>query len=483
MPGRRLNPHRSRRPCQAKRWLGLAATLLTAPALAGAASIASAPASPHGALAAASSPLAWVALGLFTLACVLVAFEEALGLRKSIPVMLAASAIWGLIAWAARGDPAHAERVTAAFSTTFLDFSELFFFLVASMAFVEALVERGVFDVLRAALVRRGWGHRALFWSTGLLAYVLSSVLNNLTTALAVATVALALGAGNKRFVSLCCINIVVAANAGGAWSAFGDVTTLMVWQAGHAGFFEFFDLFIPALVNWLLPAAIMSLALPAGRPPAGDASAMLKPGGLAVGVLFAATIAATVASVQWLGLPSVYGMLCGLAALQWQGFLVARRHPDETIGGGYDIFRILARAEWDTLLFFCGVLLSVGGLAALGWMELLSHQLYGRFGATTANVALGVASALVDNVPIMSAVLQMNPAMDHQQWLLIALTAGVGGSLLSIGSAAGVALMGVARGQYTFLSHLRWSWAIALGYAASVALHLWLAATPTAVP
>src|SRR5690606_7896671 len=115
------------------------------------------------------------------------------------------------------------------------------------------------------------------------------------------------------------------------------------------------------------------------------------------------------------------------------------------------------------TLLFFYGVVMCVGGLGYMGYLELMSHQLYTNWDATSVNVFLGIMSAVIDNIPVMFAVLTMEPEMSHGHWLLITLTAGVGGSLLSIGSAAGVALMGQARGQYTFLSHLRWSWAILL--------------------
>jgi Na+/H+ antiporter NhaD/arsenite permease-like protein len=154
------------------------------------------------------------------------------------------------------------------------------------------------------------------------------------------------------------------------------------------------------------------------------------------------------------------------------------RRHELQdraAVAEPYSVFTIIARAEWDTLLFFYGVFACVGGLAAIGYLALASQWLYGGFGFTVANSAIGVLSAVVDNIPIMFAVLKMDPAMDHGQWLLVTLTAGVGGSLLSIGSAAGVALMGASRGLYTFTAHLRWSFAIALGYVASIAVHLWL--------
>jgi len=140
-----------------------------------------------------------------------------------------------------------------------------------------------------------------------------------------------------------------------------------------------------------------------------------------------------------------------------------------------FDIFKRVARAEWDTLLFFYGVILCVGGLSQFGYLALVSHQMYDGLGATYANVLVGVLSAIVDNIPVMFAVLTMDPSMPLGQWLLVTLTAGVGGSLLSIGSAAGVALMGTARGTYTFGAHLKWTPVVALGYAASIYVHIFI--------
>jgi len=441
---------------------------------------------------ATSTSLGWAVIALFGVSYVLVALEERIHLRKSKPVMLAAALIWGLIAWSAHGNPEQSSLVSAAFERMFLEYAELFFFLIVSMTYVDAMAERGVFDVLRAALVRRALGYHALFWIIGVLAFALSTVLNNMTTALVVAAVVLAVGAGNTRFIAISCVNIVVAANAGGAWSAFGDITTLMVWQAYRVEFFDFFRLFLPALVNWLVPAILMTFALPTGKPSGADQPAKLKFGGVATCALFALTIVITVVFTQRLHLPPVFGMLAGLALLQLLGYTIARNEPSYQEPdlyhdrNGYDIFNIIARAEWDTLLFFYGVLLSVGGLATLGYLEVVSKQMYGHLGPTAANTILGMASAIIDNIPIMSAVLQMSPTMDHAQWLLITLTCGVGGSLLSIGSAAGVALMGTARGQYTFTGHLRWSWAIALGFVASVLVHMALSthhATNMSIP
>ena len=137
-----------------------------------------------------------------------------------------------------------------------------------------------------------------------------------------------------------------------------------------------------------------------------------------------------------------------------------------------FDIFNHIARVEWDTLLFFYGVIMSVAGLGFLGYLSVVSELFYTDLGATSANILVGLLSAVVDNIPVMFAVLSMNPEMSQGQWLLVTLTAGVGGSLLSIGSAAGVALMGQARGKYTFFSHLKWTPVIAFGYLASIGVH-----------
>jgi Na+/H+ antiporter NhaD/arsenite permease-like protein len=427
-------------------------------------------------------PVGWLALAIFVLAYAAVIAEERINIAKSKPVMLGAALIWGLVAWWTAtpegGDPA----VRRAFEAMFLEYAEVFFFLVVAMTYVTALGERGIFEALRVWLIRRRLSYGALFWITGAIAFMLSPVLDNLTTALVMSAVVLAVCAGNARFVTLASINLVVAANAGGAWSAFGDITTLMVWQARKAEFAQFLALFIPSLVNWLVPAALMWLAVPKGRPQAPGASGGVKLGGVGIMIAFAATIAITVLGRQWLDMPAAYGMLTGLALLNILASRIDRRQRRYALAQGareedheYSIFKIIANAEWDTLLFFYGVFGCVGGLAAVGYLELASHALYGNLGFTTANVAMGILSAVVDNIPIMFAVLKMSPPMDHGQWLLITLTAGVGGSLLSIGSAAGVALMGASHGQYTFMAHLRWILVIALGYAASVLTHLWL--------
>ncbi len=575
----------------------------------------------------------YLGLAMFALAYMLVPFEEVIHLRKSKPVILAAGVIWVLVAlaYASVGDTYTAHE---AIKHGLLEYAELFLFLLVAMTYINSLEERGVFQCLRAFLVSRGFTLVKIYWITGVLAFFISPIADNLTTALLMGAVAMAVGGQNKKFVVLACINIVVAANAGGAFSPFGDITTLMVWQKGKVSFIEFFDLFIPSAINWLVPAFIMMFAIERSDAMESDEKATMKYGAVAMMILFLLTIVTAVSFHNFLHLPPAAGMMLGLGYLGFLSYFVKRHEgrsnkydtilgsrryvpfnplwateksnknisaimdsihypafaigtdgkvthwnkdlealtgvpakerigtdkhwspfwpekrkvmadmvlenaPKEefeknyaerqrvserfdaghvaarffpTIGENganlvmtaapvrdqngcvigaietvqnadsftsdqvhFDLMNRVSQAEWDTLLFFYGVILCVGGLSQFGYLSLVSHQMYVQLGPTWANSLVGVLSAIVDNIPVMFAVLTMNPEMSHGQWLLVTLTAGVGGSLLSIGSAAGVALMGSARGVYTFGAHLKWTPVIALGYILSILAHMWI--------
>ena len=420
-----------------------------------------------------TSPLGIFSIMVFILAYMFVMAEEYTHFRKSKPVILAATVIWAGIAFYASSDPnIPTHWAEQKFKHLILEFAELFFFLFVAMTFVNALTERKMFDALCSWLSNNKFSYKKIFWITGVIAFFLSPIADNLTTALILGTVVLVVGKGNKNFITIGMINIVVSANAGGAFSPFGDITTLMVWQRGFVSFFDFFNIFIPSVINYIIPAVIMSLFI-SNKVPEGDGKKVqVLPGGNVIAILGILTITITVTGHQVLHMPPVFGMMFGLGILGTYGYFLKIRSTDKN---KFDIFQLTGKAEWDTLLFFYGILVSVGGLAALGYLKLISDDMYVTLGPTYANILVGFLSAIIDNIPIVYAVLTAHPSMDMGQWLLITLTAGVGGSLLSIGSAAGVALMGQARGIYTFFAHLKWSWAILLGYAASVATHLWL--------
>ncbi len=431
-------------------------------------------------------PIGYTALFLFFFAYALAMIEEVTALRKSKPMVLAASLIWVCIAaqYVSEHRPGLPEQ---AFRSSLLGFAELFLFLTVSMTYLNAMEDRGVFDNLKIWLLKKRMSYRQIFWLTGILSFGLSSVLNNLTTALLMGTVIMAVGRDNRQFIGLACVNVVVATNAGGSFSPFGDITTLLVWQKGVVPFLSFYSLLLPSIVNFALPALIMHFFIPRGKPSASADESTLKRGGIAIIILFILTILTAITFENLLGLPPAGGMLMGLTYLKFLSFYLQKTSDtvlEETEGEekvladkpeksqSFDVFKQVSALEWDTMLFFYGVMVSVGGLSFIGYLNLASDFLYTDLDPTIANVLVGIISAFIDNGTIMYAVLTMNPAISQGQWLLVTLTAGVGGSLLAIGSAAGVGLLGQAKGIYTFGSHLKWMPVIALGYAASIATH-----------
>jgi Na+/H+ antiporter NhaD/arsenite permease-like protein len=499
-------------------FMGLALTLLLLPSL----SMAGEEASQHMAkpIDLTTSWIGTIALILFAVAYFLAMVEEATELRKSKPMVFAASLIWVLIAvfYASKG---MSEQVGQAFRFSLESYAELFLFIMVSMTYLNAMEDRCVFERLRVWLLSKHFSYRQLFWITGFQAFFISSVCNNLTTALLMGSVIVAMGKDSPRFVTLSCINVVVAANAGGSFSPFGDITTLLVWQKGVVPFADFFSLLIPAIVNLVVPAAIMHFFIPKDRPEALLESEPMKRGGWVIIGLFVLTIITAASFENFLSLPPAAGMMLGLTYLKFFSFYmeqVPAHHVDDdekeetvksvskqdqqqagsenksayidyfapmkvmnkqkqhqNIDQPFDVFHTVANLEWDTLLFFYGVMVAVGGLSFIGYLTLASQLLYVGVDPTVANILVGAASAFVDNGTIMLAVLTMVPDISQGQWLLVTLTTGVGGSLLAVGSAAGVGLMGQAKGVYTFANHLKWTPAIALGYFASIAAHFLL--------
>lgn len=417
-----------------------------------------------------TDPWAILALIIFVVAYVFVLMEEKTELKKSKPVILAAGLIWAVIAIMAPTYNIDHDMLHSAVMHGLEEYAALLLFLIGAMTYITVLEEREVFGALRGKLVTAGLDMRQLFWVTGIVTFFLSSIADNLTTSLVMGAVVLAVGGRNTKFIAIACLNIVNSANAGGAFSPFGDITTLMVWQAGHVEFFEFFKLFFPAMVSYLIPAIIMSFFVPLDKPEPLKEEVHMKRGAKTTIFLGFSTIVMAISFEQFLGLPAFLGMMLGMGFLMVMAYII--RKTSKCVDKEFYVLEQVGRAEWDTLLFFFGVIFCVGGLSFIGYLELLSHTMYEGYGDTVTNIGVGFASAIIDNIPVMFAILTMDPQMDHFQWLLVTLTAGIGGSMLSIGSAAGVALMGVAHGKYTFMGHLKWAPVILLGYAAAIATH-----------
>lgn len=236
-----------------------------------------------------------------------------------------------------------------------------------------------------------------------------------------------------------------------------------------------------------------MHFFVPKETPAASSQSILLRRGSKSIILLFAVTLIITVSGNVFLKLPPAAGMMAGLALLQFFNFYLLKTARGQENEFAYvykfyhlevpkannerifDIFKSVGNVEWDTLLFFYGAMMIIGALSFIGYLDAIAHYLFGQISPTLANILIGLSSAFIDNGTLMFAVLGMHPDIPPGQWLLLTLTLGVGGSLLAIGSAPGVGLLGQIKEGYTFGFHMRWMPVILLGYFASIAVHFWI--------
>lgn len=415
----------------------------------------------------------WVGISsliIFLIGYYFVAAEEKYHIDKSKPALFIGTFLFMLIALYYNLNALNMELVHAQVEHIILEIAEIFFFLFVAMTYIESMIDMGVFDRLKYNLVSKGYSYKKLFWVSGFLAFFISPVADNLTTALILSTVIITIDRQKTSFLVPSAINIVVAANAGGAWSPFGDITTLMAWASGKGEFIDFLFLFPSAISGFLVTAFLLSRFVPDEIPPF-DASKEIKPelmkGADIVIWLGVFTVVCAILSHQALHIPAMWGMLFGLSLLKLYAYRLKKVHNSQ-----FNVFHSIAKIENNTLLFFFGILAAVGALYFVGWLG-LATVVYApdMLGATWANIGVGFLSAVVDNVPVMSAILKANPDMGVDQWMLVTLTAGIGGSLISFGSAAGVGVMGKLSGIYTFASHMKYAWTILLGYFTSLAI------------
>lgn len=415
-------------------------------------------------------PFGWLLLAVFAIGYYFIATEENYHIDKAKPALFIGTFMFVLIGLYYAVEGLNFTPFEHAINHLILEIAEIFFFLFVAMTYIEALIERGVFNALKAKLIAKGYSYRELFWITGALAFFISPVADNLTTALILSTVLLTIETKNKAFLVPSAINVVVAANAGGAWSPFGDITTLMVWTAEKGSFTDFLYLFPASFLGWIVTAYLLSQYVPDldplkdGDPIAAEKIEILK-GGKMIVAFGALTIALAVIGKQVMHLPPMWGMLFGLSLLQLYMYFLKKNHNQDV-----SIFLAMSKIENNTLLFFFGILAAVGALHFIGFLD-YAAKLYELFDPTMVNIGVGFLSAIVDNVPVMSAVLKANPSIDHAQWMLVTMTAGIGGSLISFGSAAGVGVMGKMAGIYTFSSHIKLAWTVLVGYIVSLAV------------
>jgi Na+/H+ antiporter NhaD/arsenite permease-like protein len=410
-------------------------------------------------------------LAIFVVGYYFVAMEEKYHIDKAKPALLIGTFMFMLVALYYALNHLDMNLVHVQAQHLILEIAEIFFFLFVAMTYIESLIHMNVFDKLKYNLISKGYTYRKLFWVTGFLAFFISPIADNLTTALILSTVLITIEKERKEFLVPGAINIVVAANAGGAWSPFGDITTLMAWTAGKGAFSDFLFLFPASILGYLATALILAKFVP-DEVPAFDVTKEKKPemmqGAKVVMGLGVFTIFSAVMSHQVLHLPAMWGMMFGLSLLKIYSYQLKKVHGK----GHFDVFASMSKIENNTLMFFFGILAAVGALYFIGWLA-LAAVVYDPsvLGPTASNIGVGFLSAIVDNVPVMSAVLKASPEMGLDQWMLVTLTAGVGGSLISFGSAAGVGVMGKLPGIYTFGAHMKYAWTILIGYIVSIAI------------
>lgn len=415
----------------------------------------------------------WVGIAtlvIFVIGYYFIANEEKYDIDKSVPALFVGIFTFLLIAVYFVINGLDIKLIHEEAEAVILEIAEIFFFLFVAMTYIESLIHMGVFDKLKYNLISKGYTYRRLFWVTGFLAFFISPIADNLTTALILSTVLITIEKEKTEFLVPGAINIVVAANAGGAWSPFGDITTLMVWTAGKGHFADFLLLFPASILGYLVTAFLLSFIVPKTRPTFENNRDIpqMKDGAKTIMFLGVVTIIMAVISHQFLDFPAMWGMMFGLVLLKLYSLKLKKKHGK----GHFDVFESMARIENNTLMFFFGILAAVGALYFTGWLTLASIVYHPDYlGTTLSNVAVGFLSAIVDNVPVMSAILKANPDMGLSEWLLVTLTAGIGGSLISFGSAAGVGVMGKLKGVYTFHSHLKYAWTILAGYMVSVVI------------
>lgn len=412
----------------------------------------------------------YLAVFITVIAYIIAMTEDVHLMKKSKPMILGSALVWFSICiyYALHGQ---AKVASLAFESNLLAYVELLLFILVSMTYLNTLNERGVFDALRIYLLNKQFSYRQLFWITGALAFVLSTIINGLTVGLLLGSIVLAVGKNKPKFVAFACLNVVIAANAGGTMSPLGGISTLFVWQKNILHFTEFFSLTIPCIINFLVPASIMHFSVPRETPAISQQTIQLKRGSKRIIFLFVVTLGITVSSNVLLELPPAAGMMTGLGLLQFFNFYLTATEKSNCADSqkSFDIFTSIADVDWDTLLFFYGAMMIIGAVGFVGYLDAIALYLFGEINVTLANIMIGLSSAFIDNGTLMFAVLNMHPDIAKVEWLLLTLTLGVGGSLLAIGSAPAVGLLGLITEGYTFGFHLRWMPAVLLGFFLSI--------------
>jgi Na+/H+ antiporter NhaD/arsenite permease-like protein len=416
--------------------------------------------------------MALIASVIFVAGYALITLEHHWKVNKSITATALAAILWGVIALTTSDIHAVEETLHVISAETFA----LVVFLLAAMTLVEILVHYRFFDMLRAKLFALGLKDTAQLVLIAIIAFFLSAILDNLTTTIVMVQIARRFFKGHNLLVAAGAI--VVAANAGGAFSPVGDVTTIMLWLAGKFtaleiimwGFLPSLTIIVSSLIFF-----VMQLKRDSGDEVlvAGETVHLSASEKIVILLSFVSFVLPPLAHLA--GLPPFMGLLFGVGMVGLTIGWFANTSKKKETHLAMDIEKLLGKLDITSLLFFIGILFAVGALGHLGILETISQSLFGDDPAISRLIAgsvfLGVFSAILDNIPLTAAALDILQTTDPKLWVLLALCVGTGGSMLVIGSAAGVVAMGMVK-ELTFKKFFQIATLpAAIGYAAGISV------------
>lgn len=409
-----------------------------------------------------------VLIALALIALFGVVFEEKIKVSKAKITLMCGCLAWVLLFLASPGDAA-SEHIGRAFEKNVAEIANLWLFLIAAMTFVAYLNKKGLIDNAIHLILPRRMRQRGLLFLTGLFCFVFSSLADNITATLVSVALVLSLKLGRRDTVKFA-VMVVFAVNSGGVALISGDVTTLMIFLAGKVGIGQLLLLSLPALLAVLLLAALLSYSMSDVTQIQRHETSVRRVD-ILIAVLFLMTIVSTMLANAFFKVPPVLSFLTGLAVM----FLVARFYKDDIDED--PILEYIRLVEFETLFFFLGVLLIVGMLQQIGVLDAIG-RMYLHIEPGAANYLVGLLSALIDNVPLTAALLKADLVMSPGEWMTLTYCVGVGGSLLVIGSAAGIVCMSKVPGL-TVSAYLRYCphvlIAYSFGFVAARAVGEWL--------
>ncbi len=387
-----------------------------------------------------------ILIGFAILALLGVIFEEVIHINKAKTTLFFGSISW-LLMFMFAGSPEQQDVMLGKLDHNLLEIATLWLFLMATMTFVAYLNAKGLIQTLVQRVCPQQMSKRSLMVMVAIFAMVLSMICDNVTATLVTLGPVHAFNLDNRTRIKLAVL-VVFAVNSGGVALITGDVTTLMIFLAGHVTMLQLFMLVMPAIVG-VLALSLMLFPGVTGTVSTDKVQRHFNAMDVAIMVIFFTTIFCTMLFNFFFQIPPVLTFLTGLSVMFLVGHWL-RTDKEET-----RILEYIRQVEYETLLFFLGILLLVGMLKEIGVLDLLTAA-YAQFNPTVANYSAGIFSALIDNVPLTAALLKASPNLATAEWLGLTYAVGVGGSLLAIGSAAGIIAMSKVKGL-TFGSHIRY--------------------------